>query len=158
MGGQSDTAGLPPGCGACARRDVFLFSSASSIIIGITIVSGRWAAQFDVGDYLLAELLAHGAQDNDGSSIVVTGAGCQVTLYENGDFTGWESTFGEGSVNCCDQFPNDQVSSIRVHGSSGEFASLASLPPSSVHCHPSFSLDPALFVPLLPSPKICSSL
>ena len=80
---------------------------------------GRWGAQFDVGDYPLADFLAHGAQDNDGSSVVVTGAGCQVTLYENGDFTGWERTFGEGSVVCCAQFPNDQVSSIRVHGSSG---------------------------------------
>jgi hypothetical protein len=87
---------------------------------------GGWAAEFSVGDYPLAQLLAHGGADNDGSSLVVVGAGCQVTVYENGDFTGWERTFGEGSFVCCDSFPNDQASSIRVHGSAGVASALFS--------------------------------
>ena len=77
-----------------------------------------WQAQFSDGDYPLADFLAHGAADNDGSSIVVTGGdSCVVTVYENGDFTGWSREFHEGSFDCCSSFPNDQPSSIKVHGS-----------------------------------------
>ena len=77
-----------------------------------------WQAQFNDGDYPLAQFLAHGANDNDGSSLVVTGGDtCIATVYENGDFTGWSRELGVGSYDCCSSFPNDQPSSIKVHGS-----------------------------------------
>lgn len=57
-----------------------------------------WAADFTDGDYPLAAFLAHGASDNDGSSIVVTGGdNCIATVYENGDFTGWSREFHAGA-------------------------------------------------------------
>ena len=41
-----------------------------------------WQAQFSDGDYPLAQFLARGAIDNDGSSIVVTGGSdCVATVY-----------------------------------------------------------------------------
>ena len=76
---------------------------------------GGWQAQFNDGEYPLAEFLAHGARDDDGSSIIVTGGDtCIATVYENGDFTGWSREFRLGSYDCCDSFPNDQPSSITV--------------------------------------------
>eukprot|EP01052_Picozoa_sp_SAG31_P040964 SAG31_NODE_6077_length_2180_cov_2.018741_2_plen_238_part_01 len=88
----------------------------------------------------------------------MTGAGCSVTIYENGDFTGWERTFGEGSVVCCDQFPNDQASSIRVHATSGVATVLfTNVVPTLVggDCHgtsqPDFSTDSQ------DGPRICGA-
>ena len=47
-----------------------------------------WSAMFSEGDYMIDDMVAHGARDNDASSLIVEGSDCHATIYENSDFTG----------------------------------------------------------------------
>eukprot|EP01052_Picozoa_sp_SAG31_P019048 SAG31_NODE_1374_length_8594_cov_57.759623_3_plen_488_part_00 len=57
-----------------------------------------------------------------------------VCSVDNDDYTGWSREFGPGSYDCCNSFPNDQASSIIVHGaaSAAPSGSGGGVPPSSI--------------------------
>jgi hypothetical protein len=115
-------ASLVPLSGDVLSNGVGCAGGASSVACEATMYQHGgyqgWSAHFAAGDYQLAQFLAAGAIDNDGSSIVITGDdSCVVTVWENGDFSGWSRDLRPGSYDCCSSFPNDQPSSIQVTGS-----------------------------------------
>jgi hypothetical protein len=80
------------------------------------------SAVLRVGRFDLAAMVEAGAKNDDVSSVTVSD-GCQVTLYENGDFTGWNATFSPGKYNVNQMekppnsphtFKNDATSSVVV--------------------------------------------
>ena len=70
-----------------------------------------------VGSYDADALQEAGAKNDDISSVTVSD-GCQVTLYENGDMTGWNATFEPGMYDVNQMTAggakNDQTSSVVV--------------------------------------------
>jgi len=80
------------------------------------------SAVLRVGRYDLAAMTAAGAKNDDVSSVTVSD-GCQVTLFENADFSGWNATFSPGRHNInqmektngkSTNFKNDATSSVVV--------------------------------------------
>lgn len=72
-----------------------------------------WEAQFGIGTYTTADIVARGGLDKDASSLKVP-AGLKVVLYENNNFTGASKTYtADKSCLSSDSF-NDKVSSLVV--------------------------------------------
>merc|ERR1719502_1760600 len=76
-----------------------------------------WKAKFSVGAYNIQKFRAHGARNDDASSMIVP-RGCKATAYEHGRFNGWKVTVGAGrhDLNSLRRkgFKNDKMSSIKV--------------------------------------------
>jgi len=77
-----------------------------------------WAADFPEGGHDMNEMMAHGAPNDDMSSLKVWGTGCMATVYQHWDFTGYAVDYPEGWYNYRDFLKqgarNDDASSIRV--------------------------------------------
>ena len=98
----------------CDRGSVVMLS-------GLVCRDGQ-SAVLRVGRYDLAAMTAAGAKNDDVSSVTVSD-GCQVTLFENADFSGWNATFSPGRHNInqmektngkATNFKNDATSSVEV--------------------------------------------
>ena len=74
---------------------------------------GGWFANFPLGTYTTAQMIAHGATDNDTSSVRVP-AGMKVTLYVNDNFTGTNVVETSDDSSLIDNGINDAVSSLKV--------------------------------------------
>ena len=74
---------------------------------------GGWFANFPLGTYTTAQMVAQGAVDNDTSSVRVP-AGMKVTLYINDNFTGTNVVETADDPNLIDKGINDAVSSLKV--------------------------------------------
>jgi len=77
-----------------------------------------WAADFPVGGYNMNQMIAHGAANDDMSSLKVWGTGCMATLHQHWDFTGYSVDYPEGWYNyrgfISQGARNDDISSIDV--------------------------------------------
>merc|ERR1712216_799726 len=76
-----------------------------------------WKASFKKGTYNMAQFKAHGAKNDDASSVVVP-SGCKAELYEHDKHKGWKVTVGPGKYDLGSLmkkgFKNDKMSSIKV--------------------------------------------
>jgi len=74
---------------------------------------GGWHANYPLGTYTTAQLVAAGGVDNDASSVRVP-AGMKVTLYTGDNFTGTAIVKTTDDSSLVDDGINDAVSSLKV--------------------------------------------